>query len=233
MGRARDISKVFSTGTALATDTEVSAFNYLTQSSASTVYQTKAATGLTLLTPTSIANTSGTASIGTNGTITFNGVTSVSLNDVFSSTYDNYKIIVTGNTSITSATGLLMRLRVSGADNTSSNYRWSTIYARDNAAAPTVGAEGSNGTNTYALVGSLSSTAGFTATNTIELANPFVSTKNTSLNFMTYVYDQVATYGFVYTGGAIMSVTTSYTGFTIYAPSGNITGSVSVYGYND
>ena len=93
MGRARDISKVFSTGTALATDTEVSAFNYLTQSSASTVYQTKATAGLTLLTPGSITNTGGSASIGTNGTVSFTSASAISLNNVFSSTYENYKIV--------------------------------------------------------------------------------------------------------------------------------------------
>ena len=48
MGRARDISKVFSTGTALATDTEVSG-SYLTLASASTTYQTKASNALVLL----------------------------------------------------------------------------------------------------------------------------------------------------------------------------------------
>jgi hypothetical protein len=38
MGRARDIANVLSTNTALATDAEVAAFNYLTQSSASSTY---------------------------------------------------------------------------------------------------------------------------------------------------------------------------------------------------
>ena len=72
MGRARDISKVFSTGTALATDTEVS-----------TTYQTKAAAGLTLLTPSTISNTGGSASIGTNGTVSFTSASAISLNDIF------------------------------------------------------------------------------------------------------------------------------------------------------
>jgi len=187
--------------------------------------------GLAKIVPSSVAVGSGTGSSDTLGNVTFSGASSVSLNDVFSSTYDRYKILVDGNTSLTSAVSILMRLRVSGSDNTSSNYRWTTIYVRDNSGTPTVGGEGSNGTNTFAVAGSLSSTAGFTAINTIELANPFVSTKNTALTNINYVYDQTTPLGYVYTGGAIMTVTTSYTGFTFYTSSGNMTGTIRVYGY--
>ena len=111
MGRARDISKVFSTGTALATDTEVS-----------TTYQTKAAAGLTLLTPTSIVATGGsaTSSISSTGTVSFTSASTISLNDVFSTTYDNYRIIFRSTTSTTGQ--IKLRLRVSGSDNTTSNY---------------------------------------------------------------------------------------------------------------
>jgi len=232
MGRARDISKVFSTNTALATDSEISAFNYLTQASASTVYQTKATAGLVKIIPSSVAVGSGTGSANALGTVTFSGCSNVSLNDVFSATYNNYKIVVEGNTSGTSAAGLAIRMRVSGSDNSSSNYRWTSVYVRDNSAAPTVGGEGSNGTSTYGYAGGFSSTAGFTAISTIELTNPFVSTKNTSLTFTNYLYDQSGPFGYVYTGGTMMTVTTSYTGFTISGYSGNITGTLSVYGYN-
>jgi hypothetical protein len=120
MGRARDISKVFSTGTALATDTEVS-----------TTYQTKATAGLTFITPTSIANTGGTSSIGASGTITFTGVSNISLNNVFSSTYTNYRVLL----NCTSGSGnLSIRLRSSGADNTSSVYNNAAYFWRSGGA---------------------------------------------------------------------------------------------------
>ena len=93
MARSRDISKVLSSNTTLATDAEVAA-SYLTTASASTVYQTKATAGLTLLTPASIANTGGTASIGANGTVSFTSASAISLNDVFSATYTNYQIVI-------------------------------------------------------------------------------------------------------------------------------------------
>ena len=76
MGRARDISKVFSTSTALATDTEVSG-SYLTLASASTTYQTRATAGLTLLNTTS-----------------FSGVVTADIpTGTFTSAYQNYRLI--------------------------------------------------------------------------------------------------------------------------------------------
>ncbi len=215
---------------------EIFAYTAFTVANAYTKSETDgvaaAAPGLRLIVPTSVSVGSGSGSVSAVGTVTFSGASSVSLNDVFSSTYDRYKILVDGNTSLTSAVSILMRLRVSGSDNTSSNYRWTSIYLRDNSAAPTVSGEGSNGTNTFAVAGSLSSTAGFTAINTIELANPF-ATKNTALTNINYVYDQSGPLGYVYTGGAIMTVTTSYTGFTLYTSSGTMTGTIQVYGYKD
>jgi hypothetical protein len=52
------------------------------------------------------------------GTVTFTGASSVSLNGVFSSTYDNYRIVFT----TTTISNIFMRLRVSNADETTSQY---------------------------------------------------------------------------------------------------------------
>lgn len=71
--------------------TKVSASNtYLTQTSASTTYINKNIGGLNLVVPTSV--TGGTLS--TNGQITFSGATSVDINGCFSSTYDNYRVLI-------------------------------------------------------------------------------------------------------------------------------------------
>jgi hypothetical protein len=122
-------------------------------------------------------------------------------------------------------------MRVSGSDNSSSNYRWSMGYQRDNAATPTFVGEGSNGTSTSFNLAGLSSTAGYYSPVTVQLKNPFSSTKHTGYNFANYYYDQFGTIGYSFTGSGAMTVTTSYTGFTIIC-SNNMTGSVSVYGYN-
>jgi hypothetical protein len=222
MGRARDISKVFSTNTALSTDSEISAFNYLTQSSASTVYQTKAAAGLTLITPTSIANTSGTASIGANGTVSFSGASSISLNGVFSSTYDNYRIIVNVTSSSTNFDPLWLRMRSGTTDNSSSNYRWQQRYFA-------YGGSGGDGTTTtgtgFALASVDTGTTSIGMKVSADVIGPFV-TSNTSYSYQGTQYS----YGFY--GNGIMTVSTSYDGCSIVPNSGNVTGTLSVYGYN-
>jgi hypothetical protein len=226
MGRARDISKVFSTGTALATDSEVSG-SYLTQSSASTVYQTKATAGLTLLTPTSIANTSGTASIGANGTVSFSGASTVSLNGVFSSAYKDYKFVFdcVGST----FDFIRLRMRASGTDNSSNNYKWTILNSQFNQV---------NGNWAPAGNTTLQSSILFTymyngfPTYMEGIINRPQATEYTSLNaFGNYVQDATTGGYSQYTNGAL-TVTTSYDGFSLIPASGNMTGSLSVYGYN-
>ena len=225
MGRARDISKVFSTGTALATDTEVSAFNYLTQSSASTVYQTKATAGLTLLTPGSITNTGGTASIGANGTVTFSGVSSQSINNVFSTTYDSYFLTWTIDGS-TTAQSLTMRVRVSGSDNSSADYNSAAWGGNSEVASPIIFGNTVGGTSFP--IGAVKSGSEVNS-GQMFIHNPFISTIRTTINAG---YSFADTYYRNYQMASMMSVTTSYTGVTFITASGNISGTVRIYGIN-
>jgi hypothetical protein len=101
MARSRDISKVLSSNTTLATDAEVAA-----------TYQTKATNAMTLI-----------------NTTNFTGVASVSLPaDTFTSTYKNYRVILEFANSGSSGTNKF-RFRTSGSDNTTSNYQEARIYA--------------------------------------------------------------------------------------------------------
>ena len=104
MARSRDLSKVLSSSTALATDTELSA--YLSLASASTIYQTQASNGLTLIHSSSFSNTNDNA-----------------INNVFTSSFRNYKIIMSFNKS--SANGVVtagIRFRSGGSQNSTTNY---------------------------------------------------------------------------------------------------------------
>ena len=207
MGRARDISKVFSTGTALATDTEVSG-SYLTLSSASTTYQTKATAGLTLLNTTS-----------------FTAQTTVSINDVFSSTYDSYRIIFYRDSTVTSLSGTALKLRVSGSD-LSSGYNYVKQLVRSN-----------NSFQTFYITGEVAmylsdSTDSIGKAVIVDLANPFRSVSGTD---KTFEYNMMGlSSGYNYAGNVFgwVDSATSYTGFSLTNDPGNMTGSVSVYGYN-
>ena len=79
---------------------------------------TVAGMGLVLVKPTSIANSGGSASLS-GGAVTFTGVTSLSLNGCFTSTYENYLVLCSFVT--TTGADMFVRLRVGGTDNTTAS----------------------------------------------------------------------------------------------------------------
>jgi len=163
-------------------------------------------------------------------TTSFSGVSSQSVNDVFSATYDQYRIVC--NFQINTTANLLMRLRVSGADNTSANYSWARHLLISDAATPSVNPAGSNGLTADGFRISQATNSGENNFS-VEVFNPFVSAKTnfTSLS----AFHQTSTNSVLYVAAGGMSVTTSYTGFTIYQSTGTngLSGTVRVYGYNN
>jgi hypothetical protein len=153
-------------------------------------------------------------------TTTFSAVSSQSINDVFSATYDNYKIVLNCTHSVSGVQNKL-RYRVSGADNSTSNYNWSQISI--DSTSPTVGSGVGSG-QTSAEIGSIYLSS---AAQEINVYNPFLSTQTlftttqTALSVTTNV-TRLITAGF--------NATTSFTGFSIIPASGNITGTIRVYG---
>jgi hypothetical protein len=180
--------------------------------------------GLAKIVPSSVAVGSGTGSASALGTVTFSGCSSVSLNDVFSSTYTNYRIAI--NLTSAAASQVLMRMRVSGADNTTSNYTAALYYLRSNISQAN-GAGFTGPANSFAIAtdGNVTSYESI-----IEIFEPFETqvTKATQLGFYSG-YSPRQDYGIF--GGIVFDGTTSFTGFTLLSNS-TITGTVSVYGYN-
>jgi len=173
--------------------------------------------------PSSIVKgASGTASVAAGGLITLNGTQSLAVNDVFSATYNNYKIVFTG---VGSATALMnMRMRVGGSDNSASNYVSSFMSWRQDS-------------------NSVGGTAGGTTTTSFTQAGQLTTSRRCDINLD--VYEPFASFETTYTGmnlftttdysGRVVmgatSVPTSYTGFTFYPVSGTFTGFISIYGY--
>ena len=159
-------------------------------------------------------------------TTSFSGVASQSISDVFSATYRNY-LVVFDITTATATSGLQMRMRVSGADNSNSEYRYNSITAADTSA--TIATSRSNGTNTlFDDIGRIDN--GFGSSGFINFFSPFATNRTRisgqSSGGQTSDVNALRSY----TGN--LTVTTSYTGFTLIAASGNITGEASVFGYN-
>lgn len=144
----------------------------------------------------------------------------VNVNDVFSSTYDSYKIVIT-NSASTAAT-ISMRLRVSGADNTTSNYS-STMQE---------GVQGATYVFGRYQVGATSwinGDIGFKSDllMSMDIVNPFLSQTTTAVGISCESDNG-------WRGGAfnmLFNATTSFTGFSFYTGSGSATGVVTVYGY--
>ena len=176
--------------------------------------------GMVLMTPTSIASagTGNSSSIGTNGSVTFSSCTSLSLNGVFTSEYNNYKIVMryvgSANANIN------LRVRASGTDATGSNYVNQDIQV--------------DGTQV---------TAGRSAASTsFTLAGYLSSTQRSGLEYHVYgpQLAQPTAYRCVSISGAVSaylvdtcgthSLSTAYDGFTIFLATENVSGLISVYG---
>jgi hypothetical protein len=208
MGRARDIANVLSSSTNIALDSEL---------------------GLSLITPTSIATTGGSGSIGANGAVTFTSASAISLNNVFSSTYDNYRFFVTC-TSATAAAYLSLRLRISGSDNSTTNYRLGNIRLRTQSGEGVFAAVTNNATNAD-LVRMDNASATFDAV--IDVGQPFLSQYTTFKGMGTSTAVVGTNQGEAqYVNGFFIDAT-SFTGFTLFTGSGTMTGTVRVYGYRN
>ena len=204
----------------VATEVE-SLATYATQSYADN--SSNVASGLKPIVPSSVAIGSGSSSTSALGTVTFTGASSVSLNGVFSSTYDNYKILF--NHSVSAAAGIRMRLRVSGADDTNNVYGTGMYYRQQGGAG--VGNLSDGFTTSYALINDTNSLKGDVS---LDLYNPFTANE-TRLNHQTNWQGYSPLQYYTNVGGGVFTNTTSFTGFTIFSSSNNMTGTISVYGY--
>jgi len=152
-------------------------------------------------------------------------VSTISIDNCFTSTYRNYLIVA--NLEFTASGGYLMeaRLRASGSDNTSTNYRWNAIYMGSNAA--TVNGDNRNSATSFSLAEVRET--GETASTTY-LYSPQASVETT---FTTNAASLGASYAVWYSGGGSMTVTTAYDGLTIFVGSGTFTGTIRIYGVSN
>jgi len=158
-------------------------------------------------------------------TTTFTTQASVSFDNVFSATYDNYALVM--NLVSSANETIRLRYRVSGADNTTSNYVHHIQYL-------------STGSSAYSAFVGTASSAFITSSDGIS------SSKSVNLNvFKPFATDYTSMIGLhnnssasgnnPYFGGVVQGAfvaTTSFTGFSVFPlASGTITGTIKVYGY--
>ena len=177
--------------------------------------------GFELVKPSSVVVTgsgSESATVSALGSVEFSAATGLSLNDVFSSGYDNYMVVMSG-TSSAGDLGIQLRYRASGTDASGSDYTHQRIVAQSTTIS---GARSSS--QTAAIFGFWSPTLKNGDVAYIygpALAQPTASRNvNVDTSGSATIIDYAATH----------SLSTAYDGFTMFVGANSITGRVAVYG---
>ena len=156
---------------------------------------------------------------------TFSSTTAISLNNVFSSTYENYRIVLSSTS--TSGQAYFGYFRASGANKTSSLYNFASFYYNQ---GPSSGNQGVGASLGYATMG----ITGGSASSSIEIYSPFVSSVPTQY-YTNYRYSSTSTSAET-TGGffhGYYASSESHDGIYLYVTSGTWSGTIRVYGYRN
>jgi hypothetical protein len=180
--------------------------------------------GLVPVTPTSISVGSGTATVSGNNKINFTAVSSLNLNNIFTNTYDNYRVMINFS-SFTANHDMFLRLRSSGADASGTNY----FYAGNAMnTASTNGSWVANSATAFHL-GTNASIYANRSRNFIEFWDPAIATNTKA--FWNSFHDNGSTWNHTAVSGAHL-LTNIYDGLTLFPSAGTMTGSINIYGYN-
>ena len=153
-------------------------------------------------------------------TTSFSGVASQSApTNTFTSTYRNYRIIFS-NLTTSAGTNARFRLRSAGSDTTTSSYyRYGSVSTSGSLANAFEG-------NTSFYLGVASSTSTNNAFAVIDLINPQVVSR-TPISYQSW-----STGGSFFNVGGYQEDSTQFDSITIFPDSGNISGTMQIFGYN-
>lgn len=177
--------------------------------------------GSSRIIPPTVNFSGGTATANSLGLISFSAVTSISLNNVFTSAHRNYQIIY-NITSTSVANDLWLRLRGSGSDISTNTYSW----GRAQLTTAVLQFEGGAASNTNSIV---SVTSMFTegAVGTINVYGPQLALPTRFIGDAATGASTIRKFS-----DGINSNSTAYDGFTLLTSSGNMTGTVQLFGVN-
>jgi hypothetical protein len=175
--------------------------------------------GMVIMRPTSVvvAGAGSSASVRAAGGVEFATATSLSLNGVFNSAYDDYMIVMQVSQSALASTGV--RLRLSGSDASDSNYVQQILYASNTNIAAR---RDTSQTLARFQFGNSLQRNGFTA----YLYGPNLTqpTASRSVTVATELSANIEDYAWTH------SLSTAYDGLSLIMSTGTTTGLVTVYG---
>jgi hypothetical protein len=143
---------------------------------------------------------------------------SVSINNCFTSTYDNYRVVVS-NLKTTSSVSLSLRLRASSSDN-NTNYQYGHAYILFSTASWNVLA--ATAANAWVAPGNTNTAPG--ANGTIDIFQPAIATQ-TGMSGSYQSFDAA-----IWSNGS-HTATSAFDGFSLVSAGTFTAGTVTVYGY--
>jgi hypothetical protein len=174
--------------------------------------------GLVSMAPTSIAYSGTSAGINADGGVDFSAVTSLSLNGVFTSDYDNYLIVFQA----TAGETVYFRMRASGTDNSTAS-----SYVRQQLSANSTTVSGTRITDNQGAAFNVAGT--LTAGSFFHIYGPYLAqpTATRSVNAWdsnsARINDVAGTH----------NQSTSYDGITFTSSPTAMTGNIHVFGYEE
>jgi hypothetical protein len=152
------------------------------------------------------------------------------VSDVFSSTYDSYRVVISDlNNSTTTTRTIYIRFRTT-SDDSSTAYYWGSYYIYG---AGVAGSGGGTGVNAASLFDLSGSTAGVNSGNatTFDIVNPNLAKATQYYGHSSTFQSSPGHYVLRHIFGGV-NTATQYTGFSIIGTTDNLSGTVRVYGYN-
>jgi hypothetical protein len=150
----------------------------------------------------------------------FSATSITSINNVFSTTYNNYRIMIVGASTTATAAEVTIRLRVGGAD-TSTNYSSQRAYFNGASSGQSADLFGTD----ESYIGDIGNSSTLGAAINFDISSPFLTTPTAFTSTSTR-----AGTGFLTLTGGNHTASTSFTGLSINFAQTS-TGSVYIYGY--
>ena len=164
-------------------------------------------------------------------------VSAFSVESIFNSTYTNYKVITNLYGTATSDQRCYMQFKY-GSNTATTTYSYSMVYQRLSTSGH---AQETNQGTTGAYWGyvrpryDVDNSNGGTNHTVANIMDPYGTTTYTSFSFLNLFTRSAASYsGWGYTGmGVLLDTGTAFDGLKFHAASGNLYGTVKVYGISD
>ena len=177
--------------------------------------------GLVPISPSSVTFVTGTGSTNSLGKISYSGCTKVEVNDVFTSAYTNYRILIRQSSSAANQSWL-MRMRRSGADVTTNIYYWMGAYQVYGS-----GLLAWSGLSTSADLGRTSNNQEVSAM--VDIFHPQTTNRTTM-----HVQTSSDSTSLMYSNSSYnIGEFATHTGFSVFVSTGVINGTIQVFGYNE